>query len=851
MQLYITDKLPVAVAVLQGVLTGIQTENGNLICRNAAGKTQVNTFRQLILQGHDIDDYLAAQAVNLQQRAFHDTVGKDGILCKAQVVDGQRAFMVHVELRAHHVVNDQTTLTLLIEEAGSVVHREHHTAIQNNITATTQGLHGCRGTFCAQRTTCKIHHRCGRGTIEHLEHAFIHLHRALGGHSATNSQGTFTLLGQVTRSTVAHIAEGRQGTIHHIHIGGLSAASQADRTLNATFAVGSDGASIFKEVERTMRVARAGNGCIFKNKLALAGERLAIFTQFQRTTINGNGILIGCTPVKHVTNGKIKRALHHHIVAEHAISGFRQRGTVCHVNSTTTDICGTDAFRQRGCTLNGNRQLAAGAHGNRTQGVTSGLHRQVTFQHSANRCHCTLTSQNQVSSGFHRQFRGCHSARYRGGHIALVARNGNECIVGECYTIIESGTLCPGQGGTAAPDYLALEGEHTRAVQHPGAIALVTRYMHLTGCKSAAIHREELVGLTTGPATQVKNSRIFINSQCTTAQGHGTSNLHRTIQIGIGSQRLTGAQIQNTTVLQVDNGRESSRGVQREHTTCQNAHIRAVHVTCTGELELTFTHIEGVGESAGGSHFHDTIAQLLHTAATITIYQAGRHKKVCGIGGIDIKVATYYVENVAFTIATVAIVTSLDGASTRDFRHLRGLSRGVDGVGAALKANSCSFVGKNNLSTTQVDSSVVEVEAFRALDGPLGTSGHVHRAQRLTASLVFPTEQVLRQKLGASLKVDGHICTLLAGEYAVAAFIGGNVQRGTRGNIHGGYTLVLRLGGGPGHRAIGHIQSDAGIRGIIRKLDRFADRCTIAQFQHISIREGGGGVRGGGCRSLT
>ena len=375
--------------------------------------------------------------------------------------------------------------------------------------------------------------------------------------------------------------------------------------------------------------------------------------------------------------------------------------------------------------------------------------------------------------------------------------------------------------------------------------------MNLAGSQRAAIYREDLVGITTSPAAHIKNGRILIDSKSTGCQGHGVNNLHRTIQIGIGTQRLTRAQIQNTTFLQVDDGRESCSGVQREGATCQNAHIRAAHVTCTGELEFTFTHKESVGEGVGGSHFHDTIAQLLHTAATITIYQAGRHKKVCGIGGIDIKVATYYVENVAFTIATVAIVTSLDGASTRDFRHLRGLSRGVDGVGAALKANSCSFVGKNNLSTTQVDSSVVEVEAISTLDGPLGTSGHVHRAQSLTASLVFPTEQVLRQQLSTCLKVDGDICTLLAGKYAVATFIGSYIQRGTRGNIHGGYTIVLGLGGGPGHRAIGHVQGDAGIRGIIRKLNRFADRCAITQFQHITIGEAGGGVCVGSCRGLT
>ena len=375
--------------------------------------------------------------------------------------------------------------------------------------------------------------------------------------------------------------------------------------------------------------------------------------------------------------------------------------------------------------------------------------------------------------------------------------------------------------------------------------------MHLAGSQRAAVYREKLVGITTGPAAQVKNGRVFVYSKCTGSQGHGINNLHRAIQVGIGPQGLTGAQIQNTTVLQVDDGRESSRGVQREHTTCQNTHIRAVHVTFTSELELTFTHVEGVGEGAGGGHFHDTIAQLLHAAAPITIHQAGRHQKVSGIGGINIESATCYIEYVAFTIATGTIVTSLDGAGTGNFRHLRGVCRGIDGTGAALKAYSSSFVGQNNLTTTQVDNGVVKIETLGGLNGPLRAGSHVHRAQSRTTIPVFPAEQVLRLQPGASFKVNGDICTLLAGEYAVTAFIGGYVQRGTRGNIHGGYTLVLSLGGGPGHRAIGHIQSDAGIRGIIRKLDRFADRCTIAQFQHIAIREGGGGVRGGGCRSLT
>ena len=160
MQLYIADKLPVAIAVLQGVFTGSQTENSNLICRDAAGKPQLNTVCQLILQSHHVDDYIGAQFINMQQAAFHDAVRKNSILGKTYVVDGQRAFIIHVNLGTHQIVDNQGTLTLLAEQTGGIVRRKHYTGIQHHITAAaTQALDGSRCTFCGQGTTCKAH--CG------------------------------------------------------------------------------------------------------------------------------------------------------------------------------------------------------------------------------------------------------------------------------------------------------------------------------------------------------------------------------------------------------------------------------------------------------------------------------------------------------------------------------------------------------------------------------------------------------------------------------------------------------------------------------------------------------------------
>ena len=207
MECYLTEELPVAIAFLQGVFTGIQAEHGNLISRDTTGKTQVNTFCQLILQFQNVDDYIGAQAVNLQQAAFHNAISKNGILGKVHIVDGQRAFIIHVNLGTHQIVDNQGTLTLLAEQAGGIVRREHYIGTQHHIAAASQGRNGSRGTFGAQGTACQAQHRGNRGTIEHVEHAFIHEHRATCGHRATDDESAGTLLGQVTVVIVAQIAK--------------------------------------------------------------------------------------------------------------------------------------------------------------------------------------------------------------------------------------------------------------------------------------------------------------------------------------------------------------------------------------------------------------------------------------------------------------------------------------------------------------------------------------------------------------------------------------------------------------------------------------------------------------------
>ena len=68
-----------------------------------------------------------------------------------------------------------------------------------------------------------------------------------------------------------------------------------------------------------------------------------MFAQVQRAAINSDGEIVACIVVDYVTTCKLQRTLHHHVAADKAEGGFRERGALSNIDGTAADAGGTKA----------------------------------------------------------------------------------------------------------------------------------------------------------------------------------------------------------------------------------------------------------------------------------------------------------------------------------------------------------------------------------------------------------------------------------------------------------------------------------------------------------------------------